>query len=233
MIAWATGPFLGFDTETTGVRVTSDRIVTAALVSRDSTGTRERTWLIDPGVEIPAAATAIHGISTEKARMEGADPRVALPEIADTIAVSVRQGVPIVAFNAGFDLEILDRELHRHGLPDLAERAGTEVRPVIDPLVLDRAVDRYRRGKRTLGDLMDVYAVSEAPDAELHTAEVDVVATLDVLVAIATRHERKLPADLDALHDFQVESHRAWAENFNQWLESKGRTPDVGTAWPY
>lgn len=231
MTAWASGPLLGFDTETTGVRPATDRIVTAALVMRDGSGTHERTWLLNPGVEIPDAAVAIHGITTEHARAHGADPRVALEEIADALASALLAGTPIVAFNAGFDLEILAHELDRHGLASIASRLGREARPIIDPLVLDRAVDRYRKGKRTLGDLMQVYGI--ATSSNLHTAEVDVAATLDVLAALATKWSAKLPATLEDLHDFQVAAHRTWAENFNQWLTSKGRTADVDTAWPY
>lgn len=154
-------------------------------------------------------------------------------EIASEIADSLKAHIPLVAFNARFDLEILEHELRRHQLPSLTERVSGGVRPVIDPLVLDRAVDRYRKGKRTLGDLMDVYGIHEAPDADLHTAEVDVVATLDVLGALAHAHARALPDSLEELHDFQVRAHRDWAESFNSWLVSKGRNADVSTAWPY
>ena len=79
-MGWHDGPLVGFDTETTGVDVATDRIVTAAVVTRDATGTRARTWLIDPGVPIPPAATAVHGITTEQARTEGRAPRAALDE---------------------------------------------------------------------------------------------------------------------------------------------------------
>ena len=145
---WTEGPLLGFDTETTGVDVDHDRIVTAALVRRDASGTRIRTWLIDPGVEIPAAASAIHGITTAHARAHGAPPAVALAEIAATVATALAAGTPVVAFNAAYDLSILDAELVRHGLATVPERLGRATSPVIDPLVLDRHEDRYRRGKR-------------------------------------------------------------------------------------
>lgn len=58
-----------FDLETTGVDVTSARIVTAfvGVLSVDGTLISSRSWLADPGVEIPAGAAAIHGITTERA----------------------------------------------------------------------------------------------------------------------------------------------------------------------
>ncbi len=81
---WTERRVLGFDTETTGVDVTSDRIVTAALVMRQGLGglSRVRTWIIDPGVEIPEGASEIHGITTEYARAHGRPPAEVLEEVA-------------------------------------------------------------------------------------------------------------------------------------------------------
>lgn len=230
-MTWTDGPLLGFDTETTGVDTDHDRIVTAALVRRDAAGTHVRTWLVDPGVEIPEGASAIHGISTEHARTHGVAPRGALEEIATAIADAVREGVPVVAYNASFDLCLLEAELRRHDLPTVEDRLGGELRPVIDPLVLDRAEDRYRSGKRKLVDLCGVYQVVDT--GSLHTADVDVVATLDVLERIVGRFPHLGDLDLVSLHDYQVTAHRAWAEAFNAWRAERGHTgPGAESCWP-
>lgn len=222
---------LGFDTETTGVDVDRDRIVTAALVRRDGAGTTVRTWLIDPGVPIPEAAAAIHGITTEQARSLGADPVLALDQIAVELAAAFGAGVPVVAYNAAFDLCLLDAELRRHGLPTLPDRLGRAARPVIDPLVLDRAEDRYRPGKRKLGDLCGLYGVVES--GSLHSADVDVVATLDVLGAILARFPHLADLTLDALHDRQAAAHQQWAAEFNAWRAGMGYDgPGASATWP-
>ncbi|MDM8085662.1 exonuclease domain-containing protein [Cellulomonas cellasea] len=221
-MSWTQGPLLGFDTETTGVDVDADRIVTAALVRRDASGVHVQTWLIDPGVEIPAGASAIHGITTEQARAHGADPVVALEEIADAIAEALLSDIPIVAYNASFDLCLLDAELERHGLPTLPQRTGRDTMPVIDPLVLDRHEDRYRKGKRKLVDLCGHYEVVDP--GSLHTADVDVLATLDVLDKIVTRFPHLAALDLAALHDYQAEAHRVWAEHLTAWRQGRGLT---------
>lgn len=229
-MTWTEGPLLGFDTETTGVDVDHDRIVTAALVRRDAAGTDVRTWLIDPGVEIPEAASAIHGITTAHAREHGAEPRDALDEIADQIADAVRDGTPIVAYNASYDLCLLEAELRRHRLPTVEDRMGGALCPVIDPLVLDRAEDRYRSGKRKLVDLCGVYQVVDT--GSLHTADVDVVATLDVLERIVGRFPHLGDLDLVSLHDYQATAHQAWAEGFNRWRVERGHTgPGAETTW--
>lgn len=230
-MGWNDGPLLGFDTETTGLDVDQDRIVTAALVRRDATGTHVRTWLLDPGIEIPEAAASIHGVSTEHAKAHGVAPKAALDEIATELAGAFRAGVPVVAYNAAFDLCLLDAELRRHRLPTLPDRLLGAARPVIDPLVLDRAVDRERVGKRKLVDLCGVYEVVESGD--LHNADVDVVATLDVLERIVGRFPHLADLDLDTLHEYQVTAHRAWAESFNAWRTEKGLDgPGAEPTWP-
>jgi DNA polymerase-3 subunit epsilon len=209
-MSWVTGPLLGFDTETTGIDVRTDRIVTAALVRRDDTGTSARTWLLAPETDIPSAASAIHGITTDHARSHGRPPSQALEEIAAALADAVAAGTPVVAFNATFDLDLLDAELRRHGLRTLAERLGREVAPVLDPLVLDRWQDPDRRGPRRLVDLCAYYGVTS--DGQLHTAEVDVLATLDVLAAIVERFPHLAAVDVTTVHEHQVVARRAWAD---------------------
>lgn len=230
-MCWQDGPLLGFDTETTGVDPHRDRIVSAALVHRDTHGTRARTWLLDPGVPVPEAATAVHGITTDQARAGGRAPREALDEIAGTLAAALAAGVPVVAFNAAFDLTILDAELARHGLATLEQRLGRAVAPVLDPLVLDRALDRPRAGKRRLADLCDTYGLE--PRGSLHTAEVDVVATLDLLAALAERHPVITAMPPGQLHAWQATAHRSWAlEVAARRLADGLAGPGPDGAWP-
>jgi DNA polymerase III subunit epsilon len=229
-MSWIEGPLLGFDTETTGVDVGTDRIVTAALVRRDATGTHVRTWLVAPGVEIPAVATAIHGVPTEHAEQFGRPPVEALAEIATEIVAAARAGVPLVAYNASFDLGLLEAELRRHGLPTVRDRLGGEVCPVVDPLLLDRCEDPEREGRRTLVDLCGVYGVDTG---RLHTADVDVVATLDVLATIVARYPHVGALDPAALHGYQERAHRASVAAHDARRAEEGRPPTgVDPAWP-
>lgn len=230
-MTWVGGAVVGFDTETTGVDVERDRIVTAALVHRAGTTTTVTSWLVDPGVAIPQGAAAVHGITTEHARRHGRAPRPALDQMADLLTEALLRGEPVVAFNASFDLSLLDAELRRHHLPTLPERLGRTVRVVLDPLVLDRHLDRFRRGKRRLGDLCAHYEV--LPREDLHSADVDVLATLDVLDALVARFPQLADTTLDALHDHQVTAHRGWAERFNAWRVSEGLDgPGAEAGWP-
>ncbi|WP_152187750.1 exonuclease domain-containing protein [Georgenia satyanarayanai] len=230
MRTWTAGPFLGFDTETTGVDPRHDRIVTAALVTRDARGTRQRTWLLDPGVEIPEPASAIHGVTTDRARAEGAAPGVALAEIADELVRAVEDGVPLVAYNACFDLTLLEHELARWHLPTLAERLGRTPGPVLDPLVIDRALDHDRQGTRRLGDLCGHYRVEVRES--LHTAEVDVLATLQLLDCLVGAFPELGARELPDLHEWQRECHRDWATAVNTRRAAEGLDrPGVDVEW--
>lgn len=228
--SWAQAPVVGFDTETTGVDPSRDRIVSAAVVRRHGTRTTTCTWLLDPGVEIPTAAVEVHGVTTEEARVLGRPPRTALDEIAGQLADALRHGEPVVAYNATFDLTLLDAELQRHGLPTLRERVGGPVAPVLDPMVLDRRLDPGREGPRRLADLCRHYAV---PTGELHRADVDVLATLDVLEA----QRRTFPVldrtPVAELHELQAATHRAWVADVVARREAEGHpVADLATAWP-
>ncbi len=228
MHTWTAGPFLGFDTETTGVDPLHDRIVTAALVTRDARGTRQRTWLIDPGIDIPEPASAIHGVTTDRARAEGAAPRDALEEIAAELARAIDDGVPVVAYNACFDLTLLEHELARWQLPTLAERLGRAPAPVLDPLVIDRALDRDRVGTRKLGDLCGHYRVEVLES--LHTAEVDVLATLQLLDCLLSAFPELRTRSLPELHEWQRACHLDWATAVNARRAEEG-LPGVDLEW--
>ena len=231
--SWIDAPLLGFDTETTGTNVASDRIVTVALVHSVGPGRENETvatWLIDPEMDIPEPAQRVHGISTEHARAHGMKGAEALDEVASMIADALAKDIPLVAFNISFDLAILENELTRLGLPTLTQRLGHDIAPVIDGLVIDRGVDRYRKGKRTLIDVLAHFGIEQ--DGRLHTADVDVSATLDVVRAIAAKYPKVAGSTLEELHREQTGWHRRWAEGMNEWLTKKGKTPDVSTTWP-
>lgn len=159
-----------FDTETTGVDFENDRIVTAfiGLMGRDGVLTERWEWLLDPEVEIPEAAAAVHGVTTERARAEGTDWAEGVRDINTIVGEMLGNGIPVVAYNARFDFTMLDRNSAAVGFPPLDAPA-----PVFDPYVTDKAVQKFRRGKRTLTDTCRIYGV-ELDNA--HEAEADAVA---------------------------------------------------------
>ncbi|OCA93397.1 exonuclease domain-containing protein [Actinobaculum suis] len=223
---WTENPILGFDTETTGVNPAKERLVTCSLVRVTSDGAQSRFWLADPGVPIPAAASAIHGITTDRAQQEGQPITKVLAEISDALVAHLSRGFAAVAFNASYDFTLLEAELGRHGLPTLTERLGGEIFPVVDPYLLDRALDRYRRGKRRLIDLVEHYGVGN--NDSFHDAETDVRATLRVLGAIVRKYPQVAKMDLREVVDLQIAANN----EFQTFLQSRGRGSGPQEGWP-
>lgn len=225
-LPWHRGPLASYDCETNGVNTATDRIVTAALV-RSNGQTRE--WLSDlDGAEIPQGAYDVHKISTEYAHTHGRPAKQVVEEIAAAIADELSNYASLVVMNAPFDLPLLDAECARYGVETVADRVGC-MGPVIDPLVLDRRLDRYRKGKRTLEALSAHYGVALT---EAHTAKADALAALGVARSIADRFpEVQIPAHRIHLH--QVHWHAEWAANFQSFLRGKGETDAViDGSWP-
>jgi DNA polymerase-3 subunit epsilon len=232
MTCWYEGPLAAFDTETTGVDVETDRIVSAAVVVQDAPGTRPRVsrWLVSPGVPVPEGATAVHGLTEEYLRRNGRWPSPVMEEIARELGDQAAAGRPLVVMNAPFDLTLLDRELRRHRASSLDRWLDSTPLHVLDPRVLDKHLDRYRKGRRTLTDLCAHYGVElEAA----HDAAADALAALELVRAVgrrfAARLERLSPAEL---HTLQSVWHAAQARGLQAWFARSGTPEAVDPAWP-
>ena len=106
---WTEGEVLGLDFETTGVDRFTDVPVSYALVSVvDGVAVHSWSGLMDPGREIPSDATAVHGITSERARAEGMPLDVAVALVSDAVVGAGRRGVPVVGMKIDYDLTILD-----------------------------------------------------------------------------------------------------------------------------
>ncbi|MFJ8635522.1 3'-5' exonuclease [Streptomyces sp. NPDC093568] len=232
MACWYEGPLAAFDTETTGVDVETDRIVSAAVVVQDAPGTRPRVtqWLVNPGVPVPEAATAVHGLTEDHLQRNGRWPAPVMQEIVEELSGQAAVGRPIVVMNAPFDLTLLDRELRRHRASSLDRWFETSPMLVLDPRVLDKHLDRYRKGRRTLTDLCAHYGVTLDG---AHDAAADALASLEVVRAVgrrfAARLERLSPAEL---HPLQAVWHAAQARGLQAWFARSGNDEAVDPAWP-
>ena len=216
-----------FDTETTGLDLREARVVTACVAELDSEGQLvgpAQEWLADPGIEIPTSASDVHGITTDMARAQGRPAGEVVAEIVAALRGYLERGIPVVAYNAPYDFTILHFEALRHGLPVL------DPRPILDPLVLDRAVDQYRKGKRRLENTAEFYGV-QLSDA--HNATADAVATGRVLQALVRKFGAKLSADLEEVHNAQVDWADAQEASFAKWMQNNVN-PDfkANPGWP-
>lgn len=222
-MTWAHLPLLSVDTETTGVDPAEDRVVEVAAVRLDH-GEVTLSWstVVDPGVDIPDGAANIHGITTQRAQAEGVPPVDALRHLGELIAG--HQG-PVVIYNARFDWPLLITEADRHGLiwPDA---------PLLDPLVLDKHLDPYRRGSRKLIDTARHYGVDLTAD-EAHGAAADALAAARIMAAMVAGHPVIGDTDLGALQVWQQRWHDDQAASFADYMRrSKDPQFTKQLGWP-
>lgn len=220
-----------FDTETTGLVLNESRIVTAAIHLVESSGAVRpdgKDWLINPGVPIPPEATRVHKIDDAKAAT-GLDTAVGVAQIVETIQDLFAKGIPVVAYNASYDFSILHHEAIRHGIEPVSFGF------VIDPLVIDKTIDKYRKGKRTLESVAERYNV---PLLNAHTAADDAIAAGHVGFAVLRYflgHPKPVtpfPASLSQLHDLQVK----WADeieaSYAAWRQQEMPNYKPKFGWP-
>jgi len=230
---WFAGVLVGFDLETTGTDPSSARVVTAAISYVAPSGAvlaRSREWIVDPGVEIPDGAQAVHGISTEQARRSGGPALTGLWEILDELEAVCAAGLPLVVFNAPYDLTLMDAEAVRYGLPGLRGRRAFQRALVVDPLVIDRFVDPGRDGPRTLQATAQAYGVP--PDAP-HTASGDALTACLVARSIGVRYPLVGAAEPARLHAAQQEWYRRRAVHVQASRRAHGDADAVvDKGWP-
>ncbi|WP_344682327.1 MULTISPECIES: 3'-5' exonuclease [Actinomycetes] len=232
--SWHLGRRVGFDLETTSRDPRVARIVSAAVVifephdevspglTAPASSVRVQEWLVNPGVEIPAETTAIHGITTERAQAEGQLAAEAIPQIVYALSQEFASGTPVVIFNAPYDLTVLAQEAQRHGV------GFPTALPVIDPLVIDKQVDQFRRGKRTLGHLSTHYQV-ELDDA--HSAAPDAWAAVEVGNALAAQYPQiQIPAA--DLHQLQIGWKAEQAASLQEYFRKTRPDAVVDPSWP-
>jgi DNA polymerase-3 subunit epsilon len=230
---WAQGRLVAFDTETDGPNPEDARIITATILGLGGGLNRtDRSWLLRTERPIDPGATAIHGITTERANADGVDRTQAVEETTSLLLKVMAAGTPVVAFNAAFDFTVLDRECRRLLTPSLSsllKAQDREVGPVIDPHVIDKAVDKFRKGKRTLGVTCQVYGIDLG---EAHDATADALGAARLAYKLAMRYEQVGSADLWDLHRRQVAWRAEQSAGLQDYFRNQGKNEVVDPSWP-
>lgn len=178
-------PLAIFDLETTGINISSDRIVEIAIVKLAPDGT-QTSYLkkVNPGIPIPPEITAIHGISDDDVRNEPSFRDIAL-EVLEFIGDADLGG-----YNSNkFDIPVIVEELMRAEIDvDFSEKRFVDVQNIF-----------HKMEQRTLAAAFQFYCNKSLENA--HSALHDAQATLDVLLAQMDRYEN-LQNDISYLSEF-------------------------------
>lgn len=182
--------------------------------------------IINAGCEIPDEAAKIHGITTAIAREKGVPAKTAMWHVYERVYALISLGWPIVGYNIGtFDAPLALTEMGRHGL-----NWPTETCRLVDPLVLDRHLDRYRKGGRKLEAVARHYGVWVEG---AHDAFIDCCMTAGVLREIVRRYPDLRKLNFAELISYQATAHKEWATSMTEHFKSKGRNDRIEfNGWP-
>lgn len=218
-----------FDLETTSADAREARIVTAfAGVLQDDGAIQEFVDLLvrPDGFVIPAQATEIHGITTEAALSNGMPLASALGLLLEMMHAYPDE--PLAGQNIAYDLTVLHHELGRMFGATIAA-TGLLDRHVLDSIVLDRFLFKYRKGSRQLSELALVYGV-ELGDAA-HGARADAIAAGQIIQK-QLRHPEITGWSLERLHAAQVEWRAQQSASLEAWLRRNDPEAVVDAGWP-
>jgi DNA polymerase-3 subunit epsilon len=178
-------PLAFFDLETTGITVGADRIVEISILKLQPDGTKQiYTRRMNPEIPIPHFASQVHGIYDKDVANEPTFRQLA-PEINAFIG-----NADLAGYNSNkFDVPMLVDEFLRVGVQfDMKGRRLVDVQNIF-----------HKMEQRTLAAAYKFYCGKEIVNA--HSAEADITATYEVLMAQLERYE-SLAKDVDGLHNF-------------------------------
>lgn len=191
-------PLAFFDLETTGTNVASDRIVELSILKAMPDGTEQvKTMRLNPQIPIPLESSLVHGIYDEDVKDAPTFASVG-QELADFL-----DNCDLAGYNSNkFDIPVLLEEFLRAGIPfDLENRHFVDVQNIF-----------HQMEQRTLKAAYQFYCGKIIENA--HSAEADVRATYEVLLAQLAKYENKewedkrgivsvpVKNDVEALHQF-------------------------------
>ncbi len=165
-------PLAIFDLETTGINVTTDRIVEIAIIKVFPDGTEENyVKRVNPQMPIPKESSEIHGIYDEDIKDAPIFDAIA-QEVADFIG-----DADLAGYNSNkFDIPVLAEEMMRAKMDfDVAQRNFVDIQNIF-----------HKMEQRTLAAAYQFYCDKSMENA--HNALYDTQVTWEVLKAQLTRY---------------------------------------------
>lgn len=165
-------PIAFIDLETTGVNLSSDRIVEIAIIKLMTDGSKVvKRKLINPQIPIPQVTSEIHGITNDMVK-----DAPTFKQVANEIKQFI-ENCDLGGYNSNrFDIPILMEEFLRSEIElDLLDRKMVDVQHIF-----------YTMEPRTLSAAYKFFCSKELINA--HSAEADVDATIEVLQAQVERY---------------------------------------------
>jgi len=202
-------PICFFDLETTGIDITKDRIVEISILKVYPNGNKEsKTWLVNPTIPIPKAASDVHGITDERVAGEPT-----FKELAKQIHNMIKDS-DLAGYNSDrFDIPLLAEEMLRAEVDfDLGNRVSVDVQTIF-----------HKMEQRTLSAAYKFYCGKDLIDA--HTASADTNATYEILKAQLDRYD-SLENNIKKLSEF---TYRKQIADFAGFIGYNGKGEEIFT----
>jgi DNA polymerase-3 subunit epsilon len=183
-------PLAFFDIETTGLNISTDRIVEISILKLLPDGTKQtKTIRINPEIPIPKEVSDIHGITNEMVK-DCPTFKQAAAELANFFEHS-----DLAGYNSNrFDIPFLVEEFMRADIDfEMKNRRLVDVQNIF-----------HKMEQRTLAAAYKFYCKKELINA--HSAEADITATYEILEAQLERYSDKIKNDVSYLHNFTSQS---------------------------
>ena len=166
-------PLCTFDLETTGTNVAKDRIVEICILKVNPDASREsKTWLVNPEMPIPEAASLVHNIWDKDVENAPTFREIA-PKIMEMIS-----GADLAGFNSNrFDVPLLAEEMMRAEIDFDIKKFK----------LVDTQVIFHKMEPRNLSAAYQFYCGKTLENA--HSAEADTTATFEILDAQVGKYE--------------------------------------------
>ena len=169
-LPWPELRFLAVDTETSGLRRESDRIIEIAWVLFERGEIKKRSaQLLNVDFPLPQRIVELTGIRDDMLTGQPKMADILNPLLEDFSSVDF-----IVAYHAPFDRGFIEAELHRCN-------ASLPPTPWVDPLVFIKELDRYKPGKK-LADASSRWGIKHE---RAHRALDDAIATGELLLKVS------------------------------------------------
>lgn len=186
-------PLAFFDLETTGTNIATDRVVEISILKVHPDQSKNvLTERVNPGVPIPKEASDVHGITNDMVANSPSFAELA-PALVDFIG-----DADLAGFNSNrFDIPLLYEEFLRAGVDvDFKNRRFIDVQNIF-----------HKMEQRTLKAAYKFYCEKELENA--HSAEADIKATYEVLLAQLDRYPTDLKNEIPFLAEFSTQKQFA------------------------
>ena len=183
-----TRPLVFIDLETTGINLSTDRIIEIAIVKVFPDGSKlVKRKIVNPQMPIPKGSSDIHGFTDEMVK-----DAPAFKEVANELKQFI-DNADLSGYNSNrFDIPMLMEEFLRAGIHlEMTNRRMVDVQHVF-----------HMMEKRTLAAAYQFYCSKELSDA--HSAEADATATWEILEAQTIRYQN-LGNTIDSILQFTGE----------------------------